>query len=138
MTSTTWKQIHEAREAWHEHTESAREQALEARRQLELSETWNRRRLELQENEPELEMEDGREVDVDEPEQQPRTLSGEELAEAVRTAGRATEILAAREQTQQMEETERARREEPTVVEPSQIEAPEMELAQTEGYEVEM
>ena len=54
--------------------------------------------VELQEDEPEPEMEDGREVDVDESEQQLRALSREELMEAIRAAGRATEILAAREQ----------------------------------------
>ncbi|MEG9552213.1 hypothetical protein V5N34_29485, partial [Streptomyces baarnensis] len=61
-------------------------------------------------------------------------LTGEELQEAVRTAGRATEILADREQTQQMEEAERARRDEPQVVQ-----APEPPAAELRrGREVEM
>ncbi|MFE5199014.1 zeta toxin family protein [Streptomyces sp. NPDC056601] len=79
--------------------------------------------VELQEDEPEHDLEAHREVDVDEP--RSRALSGEELMEAVRAAGRAADILATRKQTQQVEEAERARRDGPAVVEPRPVEAPE-------------
>ncbi|MFE8010707.1 hypothetical protein [Streptomyces sp. NPDC057418] len=55
------------------------------------------------------------------------------MQEVVRAAGRATEILAEREKTRQMEEAERNRRDEPEVVK-----APEPSAVEARGHEVEM
>ncbi|MEV0137903.1 MobF family relaxase [Streptomyces globisporus] len=156
------EKVHEARQAWHEHTEPTREQAQEAQRQLELR-APEPEPVELPEDvqptavEPELEQERQAErarLQQEQEAEQMRqhyeaealrqsrerahetapTLTGEELQEAVRTAGRATEILADREQTQQMEEAERTRRDEPEVVQ-----APEPPAAELRrGREVEM
>ncbi|MEV8530241.1 MobF family relaxase [Streptomyces sp. NPDC052000] len=156
------EKVHEARQAWHEHTEPTREQAQEAQRQLELR-APEPEPVELPEDvqpaamEPELEQERQAErarVQQEQEAEQMRQhyeaealrqsrerahetapkLTGEELQEAVRTAGRATEILADREQTQQMEEAERTRRDEPQVVQ-----APEPPAAELRrGREVEM
>ncbi|MGW2426035.1 MobF family relaxase [Streptomyces sp. NPDC001709] len=138
--------VHEARQAWHDHTEDVRAQAQEAQRQLELR-TPEPETLELQEDvqEPTLESElEQREAGERErlrdaherAHADGRTLTGEELRQAVQTAARATEILADREQTQQMDEAERARRDEPVVHRPEpEIEAPTVEVG---GYEVEM
>ncbi|MCX4707162.1 MobF family relaxase [Streptomyces sp. NBC_01373] len=144
------EKVHEARQAWHGHTEDARAQAQEAQRQLELrapEPETEPEPLELQEDvqeptlEPELEQpETGERERLQEAHERAhadgRTLTGEELQQAVQTAAKATEILADREQTRQMEESERARRDEPVVQRPEpQIEAPAVEVA---GYEVEM
>jgi len=156
------EKVHEARQAWHEHTEPTREQAQEAQRQLELR-APEPEPVELPEDvqpaavEPELEQERQAEAARLQQEQEAEQmrqhyeaealrqsrerahetapkLTGEELQEAVRTAGRATEILADREQTQQMEEAERTRRDEPQVVQ-----APEPPAAELRrGREVEM
>ncbi|WP_406730002.1 MobF family relaxase (plasmid) [Streptomyces sp. GD-15H] len=132
------EKVHEARQAWHEHTEDARTQAQEAQQQLELRAPEPEdapETLELQEDmqqptlEPELEQpETGERERLREAHERAhadgRTLTGEELQQAVQIATRATEILADREQTQQMEEAERARRDEPMVQRPEpQIEA---------------
>ncbi|MFD5234305.1 MobF family relaxase [Streptomyces qaidamensis] len=144
------EKVHEARQLWHEHTEDARAQAQEAQRQLELRAPEPEavpETLELQEDvqeptlEPELEQpETGERERLREAHERAHadgpTLTGEELQQAVQTATRATEILADREQTRQMEEAERARRDEPVVQRPEpQIEAPTVEVG---GYEVEM
>ncbi|MFI1291646.1 MobF family relaxase [Streptomyces sp. NPDC020792] len=144
------EKVHEARQAWHEHTEDARAQAQEAQRQLELRAPEPEavpETLELQEDvqQPALEQgleqpETGERERLREAHERAhadgRTLTGEELQQAVQTATRATEILADREQTRQMEEAERARRDEPVVQRPEpQIEAPAVEVG---GYEVEM
>ncbi|MFI9824590.1 MobF family relaxase [Streptomyces sp. NPDC052013] len=144
------EKVHEARQAWHEHTEDARTQAQEAQRQLELRAPEPEptlESLELHEDvqeptlEPELEQpETGERERLREAHERAHadgpTLTGEELQRAVQTATRATEILADREQTRQMEEAERARRDEPVVQRPElQIEAPAVEVG---GYEVEM
>lgn len=156
------EKVHEARQAWHEHTEPTREQAQEAQRQLELR-APEPEPVELPEDvqpaavEPELEQERQAERARLQQEQEAEqlrqhyeaealrqsrekahetapTLTGEELQEAVRTAGRATEILADREETRQMEEAERTRRDEPEVVQ-----APEPPAAELRrGREVEM
>ncbi|MEJ8662288.1 MobF family relaxase [Streptomyces sp. MS1.AVA.4] len=144
------EKVHEARQAWHGHTEDARAQAQEAQRQLELrapEPELEPESLELHEDvqeptlEPELEQpETGKRERLREAHERAhadgRTLTGEELQQAVQTAATATEIMADREQTQQMEEAERARRDEPVVQQPDpQIEAPAIEVG---GYEVEM
>ncbi|MGR3939076.1 MobF family relaxase [Streptomyces sp. BRA346] len=144
------EKVHEARQAWHSHTEDARTQAQEAQRQLELRAPEPEpepETLELQEDvqeptlEPELERpETGERERLREAHERAhadgRTLTGEELQQAVQTASKATEILADREQTQQMEEAERTRRDEPVVQRPEpQIEAPAIEAG---GYEIEM
>lgn len=160
--------VHEARQAWHDHTQDARAQAQEAQRQLELRAPEPEpepETLELHEDvqEPTLESE-LEQQQVSEREQQrleqeaealrqhheaeqrreaherahadTPALTGEELHQAVETATRATEILADREQTRQMEEAERARRDEPVVQRQQQeIEAPTVEVG---GHEVEM
>lgn len=146
------EKVHEARQAWHGHTEDARVQAQEAQRQLELRAPEPEpapEPLELQEDvqeqeqptlEPELERPETGERDRlreahERAHADGRTLTGEDLQQAVRTAAKATEILADRKQTRQMEEAERARRDEPVVQRPEpQIEAPTIEA----GYEVEM
>lgn len=144
------EKVHEARQAWHDHTEDARAQAQEAQRQLELrapEPELELETLELQENvqeptlEPELEQPETGERDRlreahERAHADGRTLTGEELQQAVQTAARATEILADREQTREMEETERTRRDEPVVQRPEpQIEAPTVEVG---GPEIEM
>ncbi|MGW4623483.1 MobF family relaxase [Streptomyces sp. NPDC004592] len=144
------EKVHEARQAWHEHTEDARAQAQEAQRQLELrapEPEVEPETLELQEDvqeptlEPELERPEAGERERlreahERAHAEGRTLTGEELQQAVQTAARATEILADREQTQQMEEAERARRDEPVVQRPEpQIEAPTVEVG---GPEIEL
>ncbi|WP_433573962.1 MobF family relaxase [Streptomyces sp. CA-251247] len=135
------EQVHGARAAWHEHTEPTREQAQEAQRQLELR-APERQTLELPED-VQAEVESDLEQQHADPEQlqqsreraheSGRTITGEDLEEAVRTAARATEILNDREQTQQMAEAERTRRDEPQVV----IE-PQIQAQQIQGHEVEM
>ncbi|MER6138313.1 MobF family relaxase [Streptomyces sp. NPDC001815] len=147
------EKVHEARQAWHGHTEDARAQAQEAQRQLQLRAPEPEpapEPLELQEDvqeqeqptlEPKLEQpETGEREQLREAHERAhadgRTLTGEELQQAVRSAAKATEILADREQTREMEEAERARRDEPVVQRPEpQIESPEVEVG---GYEVEM
>ncbi|MET7843677.1 MobF family relaxase [Streptomyces sp. NPDC005356] len=145
------EKVHEARQAWHGHTEDARTKAQEAQRQLELREPEPEQQpepVELQEDvqEPELE----RELEQPELGESERlreaherahadspTLTGEEMQQAVKTAAKATEILADREQTREMEEAERTRRDEPVVIErpEPEIEAPAVEVG---GHEVEM
>ncbi|MFD4143052.1 MobF family relaxase [Streptomyces sp. NPDC058572] len=149
------EEVHEARQAWHEHTEPTREQAQEAQRQLELRAPEpedvqpapvepgleQERRAEAERVRQEREAEQMRQHYEAEALRQSRErahetappLTGEELQEAVRTAGRATEILADREQTRQMEEAERTRRDEPQVVR-----APEPPAVEVGGREVEM
>ncbi|WP_393101431.1 MobF family relaxase [Streptomyces sp. LN325] len=143
------EQVHEARQAWHGHTEDTRAQAQEAQRQLELrapEPEAAQETLELQEDvqstlERELEHPDAGEHErLREAHERAhaagRALTGEELQRAVQTAVRATEILTDREQTRQMEETERARRDEPVIQRPEpQIETPALEAS---GQEVEM
>ncbi|MGW7222453.1 MobF family relaxase [Streptomyces sp. NPDC054826] len=136
------EQVHTAREAWHEHTEPTREQAQAAKRQLELR-APEPETLELPEDvqqvevEPELEQQQPAEPEQarERAHEAGRTLTGEELQKAVDMARVATEVLADREQTRQMEEAERARRDEPVVQPEPQIEAPAVEVG---GYEVEM
>ncbi|MFF8432434.1 MobF family relaxase [Streptomyces sp. NPDC016566] len=138
--------VHEARQAWHAHTKDSRAQAQEAQRQLEL-------RAPEPEPEPtDLELQEGTretlETELEQPEvgeqerlreaherahADGRPLTREELHEAVQTATRATEILADRDQTRQMEEAERARRDEPAVQRPE----PQIEVVPVEVEEIE-
>ncbi|MEU4359286.1 hypothetical protein [Streptomyces virginiae] len=141
------EQVHAARSAWHEYTDPARAQAQEAQRQLELREAveaqvreqQQERELQQDVQQPTLEQQQADPEQLRQAHERAhescRTLTGEELAEAVRTAGRATEILADREETRQMEEAERTRRDEPEVVRAPEIQAPAVEVG---GYEVEM
>ncbi|MFF8414931.1 MobF family relaxase [Streptomyces omiyaensis] len=126
------EQVHTARAAWHEHTEEARELAQAAQRQLELR-APEPEAVELPEETVHPEVEPDLEQARERAHESGRTLTGEELQEAVRTASRATEILADREQTRQMEEAERMRRDEPQV-----IQAPEPPAVEVGGREVEM
>ncbi|WP_078894846.1 MobF family relaxase [Streptomyces sp. NRRL S-1022] len=143
------EEVHQARQAWHDHTEDVRAQAQEAQRQLELRAPEPQaapEALELQEDvqeptlAPELERpEAGEQERLREAHERAHAegqpLTREELQQAVQTAARATEILADREQTRQMEEAERARRDEPVVVQQpeQQIEVPEID---PKGHEV--
>ncbi|TFE54686.1 conjugal transfer protein TraA [Streptomyces sp. ICN441] len=133
------EQVHTARTAWHEHTEDVRQRAQEAQRQLELR-SPEPEYLERREDTQEATLESGAPVFQSEAErlreaherahEAGHLLTREELTEAVRTAGRAAEILADREQVRQMEEAERARRDESEV-----RRAPAVEIS---GREVEM
>lgn len=123
--------VHEARQAWSEHTAEAQYLAEQARLQMEL------RGPDLPKPEPEPAVEEAAEPAVEEEPQQEREeprLTAEELADAVRSAGRATEILAEREQARAAEEAERQRRDEPHLAPAPEIE----ERAVDQGYEVEM
>jgi hypothetical protein len=135
------EKVHEAREAWHEHSEDSRAQAQEGQRQLVLR-APEYQELELHEDVPEPTLESELEqMEVGDRERLREahegahsdglTLTGEELKEAVQTAAKATEILEDRGPTQQMEEAERTRRDEPVVQRPElqvEIEAPAVEI----------
>jgi hypothetical protein len=96
--------VHDARNAWHEHTTETRERAQQARRELEM-------RQGQPEQQPQQVDQDQPQAAAEGPQPQQR-LTGEDLGREVDRAVQAQGILAEREQARAAEAAEQARRQE--------------------------